>query len=123
MARHELSDEEWEVIQPLLPPERSGRPGHPWTPHRRTLNGMLWILATGAPWRDLPAKYGSRSTVNERLLVWQRDGTWERILQTLMARGRRFERIDFELGALDGSVVRAHKAAAGAQKKGGPNSR
>ena len=95
MARHELSDEEWDLIQPHLPPERSGKVGHPWSPHRKTINGILWILGTGAQWRDLPERYGPRSTVNGRLLEWERNGTWARIVQALMAQGRQMEHIDF----------------------------
>src|SRR5260370_14606473 len=62
MGRHELTDTQWHQLPPLLPPQkpRLGRPGQP---HRRIINGILWILATGAPWRDLPPQYGSPHTV------------------------------------------------------------
>ena len=70
------------------------------------------------PWRDLPKRYGPVSTVHDRFRRWGNDGTWQRVLDALQARARKMDRIDFEFGAMDGSVVRAHKSAAGAQKRG-----
>jgi transposase len=55
--RHELTDEQWEQLQPLLPQQRTGKPGRPSHDHRRMINGILWIAKTGAPWRDLPQRY------------------------------------------------------------------
>ena len=118
VARLDLTDEEYGLIAPLLPPERSGKPGCPYKPHRPVLNGILWVLRTGAPWRDLPKRYGPVSTVHDRFRRWGNDGTWQRVLDALQARARKMGRIDFEFGAMDGSVVRAHKSAAGAQKRG-----
>jgi len=66
MARYNLTDEEWAVLGPLLPPERSGQAGNPYRPHREVLNGIFWILRTGAPWRDLPERYGPWTTVYDR---------------------------------------------------------
>ena len=66
MARYNLTDEEWAVLGPLLPPERSGKVGNPYRPHREVLNGIFWILRTGAPWRDLPERYGPWTTVYDR---------------------------------------------------------
>ena len=72
MTRHELSDQEWQVIAPLLPaPALRGRPP---TDSRVILNGIVWILRTGAPWRDLPADFGSWQTVYHRFARWRRDG-------------------------------------------------
>ena len=118
MTRHDLSEAEFAVLQPLLPPERSGRKGKPWKPHRTVLNGIFWILRTGAPWRDLPACHGSWKTVHDRFLRWSRSGLFQSLLDALEAQGRRADRIDFEFSAVDGAVVRAHRCAAGAQKKG-----
>jgi transposase len=78
VRRHELTEAAWEQIQPLLPPP--GRPGSQWADHRRVLNGILWKLATGVPWRDLPERYGPWQTCYERLRRWQTDGTWDRLL-------------------------------------------
>lgn len=118
MTRYELTDPEWAVLQPLLPPERSGKAGHPYRSHRVVLNGIFWILRSGAAWRDLPERYGPWSTAHDRFRRWSNDGRFDRILNGLEARARRAERIDFEFSAVDGSTVRAHKSAAGARKKG-----
>jgi transposase len=118
MARYDLSDEEWAVLEPLLPPERSGKAGNPYRPHRTLLNGIFWILRSGAPWRDLPERYGAWTTVYDRFRRWSTAGVFQQMLNALEAQARRMERIDFAFGAVDGSVVRAHKSAAGARKKG-----
>lgn len=115
LHRHELSDEEWALLAPLLPPVRTrGRPYHD---HRRILNGMLWVLHTGAPWRDLPERYGPWKTVYERFRRWAESGLFDRLLEQLQARLERAERLDWELWCIDGTSVRAHKAAAGAGGK------
>lgn len=116
--RHELSDEAWALIEPLLPPRRTK--GRYYRDHRTILNGMLWILATGAPWRDLPERYGPWETVYSRFARWQRDGLWARIAAALRERLDAAGRVDWELWYLDGSNVRAHKHAAGAGEKSPP---
>jgi transposase len=118
MARHDLSEEEFAFLRPLLPPERSGRKGKPYRSHRDVLNGIFWILGTGAPWRDLPERYGRWKTVYDRFRRWSKSGLFQRILDVLEARARRAGQIDFEFSAVDGSNVRAHRCAAGARKKG-----
>src|SRR4029434_6890791 len=73
--RFELTDQEWERLAPLLPvmtPQRGGR----WRDHRQVLNGILFRVRTGVPWRDLPARYGPWETVYKRFARWQTDGTW-----------------------------------------------
>ena len=114
--RKELTDDEFALIAPLLPPERSGKRGHPYQSHRQVLNGVFWVLRSGAPWRDVPERYGPWTTVYDRFRRWRDDGTWQRIVNALQARARKLGRVDFAFSALDGSVVRAHKHAAGAQK-------
>jgi len=116
MSRYDLTDEEFELLLPLLPVERPNKPGHPYRSHRQVLNGMFWILRTGAPWRDLPTRYGPWNTVYDRFRRWKKQGLWQQILDALEAQARQMDQIDFTFGALDGSVVRAHKAAAGAKK-------
>ena len=123
MARHDLSEEEFALLQPLLPPERSGRKGKPYRSHRDVLNGIFWILGTGAPWRDLPERYGPWKTVHDRFRRWSKSCLFQKLLDALEARARRAERIDFEFSAVDGSNVRAHRCAAGARKKGPPPSK
>ncbi len=115
--RHELTDEEWAQLAPLLPPQRprTGRPAHD---HRTMLNGIVWVLRTGAPWRDLPERYGPWQTVYSRFRRWCEAGIWDRILATLQAEGAHDGEIDGSLTMIDGSNVRAHQQAAGAPKKG-----
>ena len=115
MARGDLTDAQWEKLEPLLP-KNEGKRGHPWRDHRQVINGILWIQRTGAPWEDLPERYGPRSTCNERLILWQKDGTWSRILQALQGEADAGGEIEWEGCALDGSSVKAHPHAAGARK-------
>jgi transposase len=117
MARYELTDEEWERIAPLLPPTHPDKPGRPWTDHRQVLNGILWILRTGAPWEDLPERYPPKSTCNDRLRRWKADGTWDRILQTLQAQADQDNNVVWVEDALDATIVRAHQHAAGARRQ------
>ena len=113
--RHELTDTQWERLQPLLPPEKP-RVGKPNLPHRRIINGILWRLKTGAPWRDLPERYGIWETVYSRFRRWQRAGIWDRILAALQTKADAAGHVDWTLHFVDGSVVRAHQHAAGAKK-------
>jgi transposase len=118
MARYDLSDEEFALLEPHLPSERSGKAGRPHRSHRQVLNGIFWVLSSGAAWRDLPERYGPWKTVYGRFRRWTQSGLFEKILQALEARARQTDRIDFEFSAVDGSIVRAHKCAAGARKRG-----
>lgn len=121
MHRHEVSDVQWEHIKGLLPaPKKRGR--RP-ADARQMFNGALWILRTGAPWRDLPERFGPWETVYTRFNLWCRDGTWDRVLKSLLAQMDREQRIDWELFCIDGSSIRASRAAAGARKKTGRTSR
>jgi transposase len=99
--RGELSDPQWAILAPLLPPERPKKPGHPWQPHRPVLNGILGRLRTGAPWRDVPARYGPWHTCYDRYVRWQRQGLWGRILQALQARQDAAGRLQWAEGSLD----------------------
>jgi transposase len=74
VRRHELTDQAWAEIAPLLP--GGGRPGGQWADHRRVVNGILWKLATGVPWRDLPERYRPWTTCHDRYVRWRREGTW-----------------------------------------------
>lgn len=114
MRRHEVSDAEWALLKELLPTRKG--PGRPPADARMVLNGMFWILNTGAPWRDLPERYGPWRTVYDRFNLWSRDGTLDRILAKLQLRLDAEGRIDWDVFCIDGSVVRASRAAAGAKK-------
>jgi transposase len=85
--RHDLTDVEWEQLEPLLP-DRMPRRGGRWCDHRMVINGVLWRTRTGSPWRDLPLSYGNWKTVYSRHRRWSGDGTWEKILEGLRGRMR-----------------------------------
>ncbi len=120
MHRYELTDDEWQCIAPFFPqPCHQDRRGHPWWDHRRLVNGILWHLHTGAPWRDLPERYGPWQTAFDRFNRWRRDGTWAHVLDTLLFRLDQAGLIDRELWLVDATIVRASRAAAGAEKKTG----
>jgi transposase len=115
IRRHELTDDQWAVLAPLLPPQRAVT-GRPAKDHRTILNGILWRLKTGAPWRDLPERYGPWQTVYTRFRRWQRAGVWARILAALQAAADARGDVDWDLHFLDGTTIRAHPHAAGAKK-------
>jgi len=116
MKRHELTDEQWELIESVLP-KRTATTGRRPRDQRQMLNGILWVLRTGAPWRDLPERFGPWQTVYDYYRHWRDDGTFDRVLQKLQIRLDREGKIDWDLWCIDGSSVRASRAAAGASKK------
>lgn len=121
--RFELTDKQWEFVKDLLPKGKTGtsKGGRPRADDRTLLNGMLWLLRTGAPWADLPERYGAKSTVYDRFREWAAAGVFERISLALDGA--------FDLGELqaddswqiDSTVVRAHRSASGAPKKNDNN--
>jgi transposase len=115
-----LTEAQWERLRPLLPPQKP-RTGRPAKDHRTVINGILWILRTGSPWRSLPERYGSWKTVSSRFYRWQRAGVWDRIFLTLQQKADAKGRLDWTLHFVDSTVVRAHQHAAGA--KGGTRQR
>lgn len=118
MHRYELTDEQWARVADYFP--ANGRRGGQWKDHRRAVNGVLWVLCSGAPWRDLPQRYGPFQTAHRRHLRWRRDGTWERVLAGLRAKADERGLIDWAQWNADSTSVRATRHAAGARKKGGP---
>src|SRR3954464_10988814 len=113
--RYELTDAQWARLEPLLPPEKPGRSNDD---HRQILNGILWVLNSGAPWRDLPRRHRPVGTVSSRFYRWRRAGVWHRVLEALQALADAEGRVGWELHFLDSTVVRAHQHAAGARKTG-----
>ena len=96
MRRHELSDVQWELIADLMP--RAGlRGGGRWRDHRQVVNGLMWKLATGAQWRDLPEHYGPCQTVHEPFSRWRREGLFDRLLDRLRLKLDTEELIDLDL--------------------------
>src|ERR671933_1642446 len=84
MARRgELTDAAWARLRPLLP--ANGGRGGQWRDHRQVINGILWRLRVGAPWRDVPGRYGPWQTCYDRFVRWRRDGTWGRLLALAQA--------------------------------------
>jgi transposase len=116
MARGDLTDPQWERLEPLLPPVRSGKKGRPYRDHRPVLDGILWVLRTGAAWEDLPDRYPPKSTCHDRLARWQRDGTWTNILQALLAAADAHGDLAWVAAFVDSTTVRAHQHAAGARR-------
>jgi transposase len=114
LHRHTLTDAQWERLQPLLPPRKGGRRRED---DRRILDGIRWKLATGAPWRDLPERYGPWQTVYTRFRRWTKAGVWDRLFATVQQQADTAGQIDWTLHFVDGTVIRAHQHAAGA--KGG----
>lgn len=112
----DLTDAQWAVLAPFLPRERVRRDGRgrPWRDPRDVLNGILWILRTGAPWKDLPDRYPSYQTCHRRFQLWVRAGTIEKILRALAGDLRDRGGLDLTEGSIDGSFAGA--------KKGGPKS-
>ena len=112
MARFDLTDEEWNIIAPLLPRLDGNKyPGRPTIDDRRVLNGIFFVLRTGTPWRDLPREYGPYTTCYNRFNRWSKAGVWERVFAALAKHS------PHALYLIDSSIVRAHQHAAGAQKK------
>jgi transposase len=114
--RHALTDEQWERIAPLIPrsPARTGRPPKD---RRLMLDGIFWVLATGAPWRDLPERFGPWQTVYDHFARWRRNGIFAKVIEVLQIKLDAQGLIDWELWCVDGASVRASRAAAGADKK------
>jgi transposase len=82
MRRHEISDEQWTAIEPLLP-GKPGDPGRTAQDNRSFVNAVMWLLRTGAPWRNLPERFGTWNTVYKRFNRWCKRGVWGRVLEAL----------------------------------------
>lgn len=115
MARTDLTEAQWCVLAPHLP--ANAKKGQAWSNHRRVINGILWRLKTGAPWRDIPTRYGPHQTCYDRFVRWGRNGTWARILQALQAEADARGDVDWDSAALDATHIKAHRSAAGARKQ------
>jgi transposase len=107
MSRYDLTDFEWREIEPLLPNKPRGVPR---VDDRRVLNGIFWVLRSGAPWRDLPERYGPRTTCYNRFVRWRKAGVWDRLMDAVTAAH------DGAIQMIDSTSVRAHQQAATAKK-------
>jgi transposase len=111
LSRGDLNEAEWRLLKDLLPAER-GRKSRPSGDNRPIVNGILWRIRTGAPWRDVPEKYGKWMTVYQRFRRWSTAGVWEAVAATLAQ-----AMADNSRHSVDSTTVRGHVSAAGA--KGG----
>ena len=107
MARFDLTDFEWSVIQPMLPNKPRGVPR---VDDRRVLNGIFWRLRTGAPWADIPERYGPHTTCVNRFNRWRRAGVWDRLLTAVS------KAYDGDIQMIDSSSIRVHQHAANGKK-------
>ena len=105
--RYDISDFELSNIEPVL---SSDRPGPRRKDDRQVLNGIFWVLRTGAPWRDLPERYGPYTTAYNRFNRWRKDGIWDRLMDAVV------DAHDGDVHMIDASIVRVHQHAAGAKK-------
>ena len=106
--RYDLTDFEWSVIEPILPMDRRGpKPRN----NRRVLNGIFWVLRTGAPWRDLPERYGPYTSAYNRFNRWRKAGIWDHLMDAVV------KAYDGNVQMIDSSIVRVHQHASGAKKR------
>ena len=106
--RHDISDQVWAKLAPLLP-GRKGAWGRPAKDNRRFINAVFWIVRTGAPWRDLPPDYGDWKNIHRRFSRWREKGRWENILEALV------DEPDFPWLIIDATHIKVHPHGAGAQ--------
>lgn len=107
MARYDLSEAEWRLIEPLLPNKPRGVAR---VDGRRVINGIFYVLRTGSPWRDLPSRYGPHTTVYNRFNRWAKAGVWLRVFEALSTSS------PGSMHLIDSSIIRAHQHAAGGKK-------
>lgn len=105
----ELSEAQWEIIRRHIPPPKNM--GRPPNDAREVLNGILWVLKTGARWEDMPRRYGHPSTCWRRLRQWERVGVWKRILEALLSTLDSEGRLHWEQACLDASFAPAKRGA------------
>lgn len=107
----DLTEEQWAVLEPLLPSDNTGPTGRPRADRRTILNGILWILRTGAQWADLPARYGSHQTVHRRFQEWEQQGVMRGLLRALADDLRDRGKLDVSECFVDATFASAKKGA------------
>ena len=119
-----LSEPQWKKIEPLLPlPPKQPRGGRPWTENRRVLEGILWILRSGAPWKYLPKEYPHPSTCWRRLRDWEEQDIWLKIWRTFLGELNERQQLKWSESFVDGSFAPAKKGAAKSAKPSGARGR
>ena len=109
---YDVTEEQWERIAPLLPPEKTGKKGRPRKDDRMMLNGMLWLNHSGAQWRQLPERYGPWQSVYARFAKWRDDGILENIFNELS------KEADTENLGIDSTCIKVHESSNGGEKSG-----
>jgi transposase len=110
VTRREITDEEWELVEPLLPIGRSG----PYPEHlREHFEGVIWRFRTGSPWRDMPAGHGVWQTVYHSFQKWRDQGVFQSLMDAMIAEAARRGQADLSLVSVDSTTARAHHDAAG----------
>jgi len=109
LRRHEINDNDWERIKDTLPPENTGE-GRPSKPNREILNGIVWVVKTGSPWRDLPERFGPWETVYSRFRLWSQNDVFKEVFESLT------HDADMQDVSIDSTSCKAHQHAAGAKK-------
>ncbi len=107
----DLTDQQWQILSDLIPepiPRKDGR-GRPWKDRRAVMNGILWVLRTGAPWADVPERYPSYQTCHRRFQQWVRSGVMRGVLEALAFDLRVRGALDVEEAFIDGSFAPAKK--------------
>jgi len=117
----DLTDQQWDIVKSILPedPIRADKRGRPWSDRRTVLNGVLWILRTGAPWKDLPPRYGPYQTSHRRFQNWVRSGVIEKILLALAAHLKEAGGLDLKECFVDGTFVPAKKGGSKSERPSG----
>ena len=105
--RFDLSDEEWTLLEPLMPKSRKSARSD----DRKIMNAIFYVLRTGMPWRDLPERFGDPIKIHTRFSRWAKAGVWKKLFEILASDA------DNEYAMIDSTIVRAHQHSAGAQKK------
>lgn len=109
MTRREISDGVWAVLEPLMPAV-TGR-SRPWADHRLAVEGMVWKYRTGAPWRDVPERFGKWNSIYKRFVRWAEDGTWDRLLAEVQKQSDAAGRLDWVV-SIDSTITRVHQHGA-----------
>ncbi len=121
----ELTDDQWAIIGPLFPelPRRADRRGRPWRDNREVLNGVLWILRSGARWQDLPERFPPYQTCHRRYQQWVREGTLRLVLEVLAQDLQERGELDLSECFIDGTFIVAKKGGAAWDRPGGARAR
>ena len=110
----DLIDDQWKIVSAILPadPMRQDKRGRPWSEQRKVFNGIIWVLRTGAPWKDMPSRYGPYQTAHRRFQNWVRSGVIENVLLALAAHLKEAGGLDLKECFVDGTFVPAKKGGA-----------